>query len=145
MAPFKLKFRMGSSRSTSTSQEHDPDPTVNEALLGTPQQEQEQTQQQQHHHQQQQQHQHQAVGASSSTIDSVDCNSLGSMSERKLLLPPNPSKAGNNTNSLRMGKNRLKNTKTTQSSYKHTPLLPHFLKCDLTACCINAMKRLLFT
>ncbi|XP_070065750.1 putative uncharacterized protein DDB_G0285119 isoform X2 [Drosophila virilis] len=101
MAPFKLKFRMGSSRSTSTSQEHDPDPTVNEALLGTQQQEQELNQQQQQHHQQQQQHQ--AVGASSSTIDSVDCNSVGSMSERKLLLPPNPSKAGNNSNSLRMG------------------------------------------
>ncbi|XP_075168225.1 uncharacterized protein LOC142240398 [Haematobia irritans] len=68
MAPFKLKFRMGSSRST--SQEHDPqDPQVNEALLN-----------------------HQtsgAIGASSSTIDSVDCNSLVSLntSERKLLLP----------------------------------------------------------
>ncbi|KAH8261106.1 hypothetical protein KR044_003561 [Drosophila immigrans] len=114
MAPFKLKFRMGSSRSTSTSQEHDPDPTVNEALLGTQQQQQqqqeqeqqqqlqEQQQHQQQQHQQQQQQQ-QAVGASSSTIDSVDCNSLGSMSERKLLLPLNPSKAAINTNSLRMG------------------------------------------
>ncbi|XP_034108595.1 ras guanine nucleotide exchange factor P [Drosophila albomicans] len=111
MAPFKLKFRMGGSRSTSTSQEHDPDPTVNEALLGTQQQQQqqEQEQQQQLQEQQQQQQQHQqqqqqqAVGASSSTIDSVDCNSLGSMSERKLLLPPNPSKAAINSNSLRMG------------------------------------------
>ncbi|XP_013108166.2 TBC1 domain family member 5 homolog A [Stomoxys calcitrans] len=76
MAPFKLKFRMGSSRST--SQEHEPDPQVNEALLN-----------------------HQtsgAIGASSSTIDSVDCNSLVSLnaSERKLLLPAK-------SNNLRMG------------------------------------------
>lgn len=77
MAPFKLKFRMGSSRST--SQEHEPDPQVNEALLN---------------------HQTNAtIGASSSTIDSVDCNSLVSLntSERKLLLPHK----GNN---MRMGK-----------------------------------------
>ncbi|XP_065368360.1 protein kinase 4 [Calliphora vicina] len=76
MAPFKLKFRMGSSRST--SQEHEPDPQVNEALLN-----------------------HQTfggIGASSSTIDSVDCNSLVSLntSERKLLLP-------NKSNNLKMG------------------------------------------
>ncbi|XP_037951177.1 protein kinase 4-like [Teleopsis dalmanni] len=75
MAPFKLKFRMGSSRST--SQEHDPDPQVNEALLN---------------------HHSTATGASSSTIDSADCNSLGSLghNERKSLLP-------NKTNNLRLG------------------------------------------
>lgn len=71
---------MGSSRST--SQEHEPDPQVNEALLN-----------------------HQTtgtIGASSSTIDSVDCNSLVSLntSERKLLLP-------NKGNALRMGKTRI--------------------------------------
>lgn len=80
MAPFKLKFRMGSSRST--SQEHEPDPQVNEALLN-----------------------HQTIGgigASSSTIDSVDCNSLVSLnnSERKLLLP-------NKSNNLKMGKSNF--------------------------------------
>uniref|UniRef100_A0A1B0BZ54 DUF4802 domain-containing protein n=1 Tax=Glossina palpalis gambiensis TaxID=67801 RepID=A0A1B0BZ54_9MUSC len=74
MAPFKLKFRMGSSRST--SQEHEPDPQVNEALLT--------------------QHTAGGIGASTSTIDSVDCNSLGNTSERKLLLP-------NKSNNLRMG------------------------------------------
>lgn len=77
MAPFKLKFRKGGSRTT--SQEHEPDPQVNEALLN-----------------------HQTIGgigASSSTIDSVDCNSLVSLntSERKLLLP-------NKSNNLKMGK-----------------------------------------
>uniref|UniRef100_A0A1I8N9S4 Uncharacterized protein n=2 Tax=Musca domestica TaxID=7370 RepID=A0A1I8N9S4_MUSDO len=96
MAPFKLKFRMGSSRST--SQEHEPDPQVNEALLN-----------------------HQtsgAIGASSSTIDSVDCNSLVSLntSERKLLLP-------NKGNSLRMGfinQNQGENIPTTPPpTYEH--------------------------
>ncbi|XP_011202079.2 putative uncharacterized protein DDB_G0291812 [Bactrocera dorsalis] len=78
MAPFKLKFRMGSSRST--SQEHDSDPQVNEALLN--------------YHQ----HHSTAIGASSSTIDSTDCTSLGSMgtNERKSLLP-------NKTNNMRLG------------------------------------------
>lgn len=84
MAPFKLKFRMGSSRST--SQEHEPDPQVNEALLN-----------------------HQ-IGASTSTIDSVDCNSLQSLntSERKLLLPNASSQAvANNSrvaSAVKMGK-----------------------------------------
>ncbi|XP_061397411.1 myb-like protein I [Musca vetustissima] len=96
MAPFKLKFRMGSSRST--SQEHEPDPQVNEALLN-----------------------HQtsgAIGASSSTIDSVDCNSLVSLntSERKLLLP-------NKGNTLRMGfinQNQGENIPTTPPpTYEH--------------------------
>ncbi|XP_068144272.1 probable serine/threonine-protein kinase vps15 [Drosophila tropicalis] len=106
MAPFKLKFRMGSSRST--SQEHDPDPQVNEALLGA-QQQQEQQQQHQHQEQQQQQQQqqhHQAAASSSSTLDSADCSSLGSMSsERKLLLPPNKTSSSSvlNSNSLRLG------------------------------------------
>ncbi|XP_054738933.1 putative uncharacterized protein DDB_G0286901 [Anastrepha obliqua] len=78
MAPFKLKFRMGGSRST--SQEHDPDPQVSEALLN--------------HHQ----HHSTAIGASSSTIDSTDCTSLGSMgtNERRSLLP-------NKSNNLRLG------------------------------------------
>ncbi|KAH8357729.1 uncharacterized protein LOC110191631 [Drosophila serrata] len=84
MAPFKLKFRMGSSRST--SQEHDPDPQVNEALLGTQQQ------------QNQPQPLQEAVEASSSSsLDLADCSSLGQMSsERKLLLPPT-------SNSMRLG------------------------------------------
>lgn len=79
MAPFKLKFRMGSSRSA--SQEHDQDPQVNEALLN--------------HHQ----HHSTTIGASSSTIDSTDCTSLGSIgtNERKSLLP-------NKSNNLRLGK-----------------------------------------
>ncbi|XP_004526391.1 probable serine/threonine-protein kinase DDB_G0282963 [Ceratitis capitata] len=78
MAPFKLKFRMGSSRSA--SQEHDQDPQVNEALLN--------------HHQ----HHSTTIGASSSTIDSTDCTSLGSIgtNERKSLLP-------NKSNNLRLG------------------------------------------
>lgn len=44
------------------------------------------------------------IGASSSTIDSVDCNSLVSLntSERKLLLP-------NKSNNLKMGKKYYKN------------------------------------
>ncbi|XP_017018737.1 probable inactive serine/threonine-protein kinase scy2 [Drosophila kikkawai] len=84
MAPFKLKFRMGSSRST--SQEHDPDPQVNEALLGTQEQ------------QNQPQPLQEAVEASSSSsLDLADCSSLGQMSsERKLLLPPT-------SNSMRLG------------------------------------------
>ncbi|XP_055838044.1 probable WRKY transcription factor protein 1 isoform X1 [Episyrphus balteatus] len=73
MAPFKLKFRMGGSRST--SQEVDSDPQVNEALLNHST----------------------TIGASSSTIDSADCTSLGSIgNERKSLLP-------NKTNNLRLG------------------------------------------
>ncbi|KAH8400991.1 hypothetical protein KR009_002341 [Drosophila setifemur] len=84
MAPFKLKFRMGSSRSTSQEQ-HDPDPQVNEALLGA--QPRDQSQQQE------------AVEASSSSsLDLADTSSLGQMSsERKLLLPPTSS------NSMRLG------------------------------------------
>ncbi|XP_039479988.1 uncharacterized protein DDB_G0283357 [Drosophila santomea] len=79
MAPFKLKFRMGSSRST--SQEHDPDPQVNEALLGA-QSQQQNTQPLQ-----------EAVEASSSSsLDLADSSSLGQLSsERKLLLPPTSS------------------------------------------------------
>nr|XP_016930165.1 uncharacterized protein LOC108009935 [Drosophila suzukii]XP_036668912.1 uncharacterized protein LOC108009935 [Drosophila suzukii] len=86
MAPFKLKFRMGSSRST--SQEHDPDPQVNEALLGA--------QSQQHPHPQPLQ---EAVEASSSSsLDLADSSSLGQLSsERKLLLPPTTN------NTMRMG------------------------------------------
>lgn len=76
MAPFKLKFRMGGSssarrNSASGSQDHDSDPQVNEALLD-------------------QHESNTGIAASSSTIDSVDCNSLSSIgthSERKLLLP----------------------------------------------------------
>ncbi|XP_054088774.1 uncharacterized protein LOC105217800 isoform X2 [Zeugodacus cucurbitae] len=66
--------------SRSTSQEHDSDPQVNEALLN--------------HHQ----HHSTAIGASSSTIDSTDCTSLGSMgtNERKSLLP-------NKGNNMRLG------------------------------------------
>ncbi|XP_034652691.1 probable serine/threonine-protein kinase DDB_G0282963 isoform X1 [Drosophila subobscura] len=96
MAPFKLKFRMGSSRST--SQEHDPDPQVNEALLGNQQQ-----QQQQHQKQQQQQQQVSEVEASSSSsLDLADCNGLGPMSsERKLLLPQNKAALSLNSNSMR--------------------------------------------
>ncbi|EDW32486.1 GL11670 [Drosophila persimilis] len=94
MAPFKLKFRMGSSRST--SQEHDPDPQVNEALLGN-----QQHQQQQHQQQQELLQQHVVEASSSSSLDLADCNGLGPMSsERKLLLPQN--KALNlNSNSMR--------------------------------------------
>ncbi|EDW53933.1 uncharacterized protein DDB_G0283357 [Drosophila sechellia] len=79
MAPFKLKFRMGSSRST--SQEHDPDPQVNEALLGAQSQ------------QQNAQPLQEAVEASSSSsLDLADSSSLGQLSsERKLLLPPTTS------------------------------------------------------
>ncbi|XP_041447727.1 protein kinase 4 [Drosophila obscura] len=95
MAPFKLKFRMGSSRST--SQEHDPDPQVNEALLGNQQQQQE-VQKQQHHNNQELLQQHVEVEASSSSsLDLADCNGLGPMSsERKRLLPQN-----SNSNSMR--------------------------------------------
>lgn len=87
MAPFKLKFRMGSSRST--SQEHDPDPQVNEALLGAQSQ------------QQNGQPLQEAVEASSSSsLDLADSSSLGQLSsERKLLLPPTTS-----SSTMRLGK-----------------------------------------
>lgn len=94
MAPFKLKFRMGSSRSTSQEQ-HDPDPQVNEALLGA---------QQHHHHQQQHHHQETVEASSSSSLDLADCSSLGQMSsERKLLLPPTSGSSGCG-NGMRLGK-----------------------------------------
>ncbi|XP_030379166.1 uncharacterized protein LOC115627574 isoform X2 [Scaptodrosophila lebanonensis] len=119
MAPFKLKFRMGSSRST--SQEHDPDPQVNEALLGAQHQEQQQQQQQK----QLQQQAGVAMGASSSTIDSTDCNSLGSMgnnaSERKLLLP---NKTAMNSNSLRLGYINQGRTPCINESPTDTDTLP---------------------
>ncbi|KAH8348632.1 hypothetical protein KR084_009267 [Drosophila pseudotakahashii] len=86
MAPFKLKFRMGSSRST--SQEHDPDPQVNEALLGA------QSQQQAHP----QPLQEAVEASSSSSLDLADSSSLGQLSsERKLLLPPTTN------NTMRLG------------------------------------------
>ncbi|KAI8040009.1 homeobox protein prospero [Drosophila gunungcola] len=93
MAPFKLKFRMGSSRST--SQEHDPDPQVNEALLGA--QQQQHQQQSQHPHPHPQPLQEAVEASSSSSLDLADSSSLGQLSsERKLLLPPT-------TNSMRLG------------------------------------------
>ncbi|XP_016974743.1 hyphally regulated cell wall protein 3 [Drosophila rhopaloa] len=92
MAPFKLKFRMGSSRST--SQEHDPDPQVNEALLGAQQQQQGQHQ---HQHPHPQPLQEAVEASSSSSLDLADSSSLGQLSsERKLLLPPT-------SNSMRLG------------------------------------------
>ncbi|KAH8337825.1 hypothetical protein KR067_004968 [Drosophila pandora] len=96
MAPFKLKFRMGSSRSTSQEQ-HDPDPQVNEALLGA------QQHQSHHHHQQQHHHQETVEASSSSSLDLADCSSLGQMSsERKLLLPPTSGSSGCG-NGMRLG------------------------------------------
>lgn len=73
MAPFKLKFRKTGSRGPS---QEEYDPQVIEALLPAASSEQ--------------------MGASSSTIDSTDCTSLGN--ERKQLLP-------NKNNDLRLGKN----------------------------------------
>ncbi|XP_017070266.1 uncharacterized protein LOC108107307 isoform X2 [Drosophila eugracilis] len=90
MAPFKLKFRMGSSRST--SQEHDPDPQVNEALLGAQSQ-----QQNQHSHPHSQPLQEAVEASSSSSLDLAETSSLGQLSsERKLLLPPT-------NNTMRLG------------------------------------------
>lgn len=108
MAPFKLKFRMGGSRST--SQEHEPDPQVNEALLN-----------------------HQIVGgigASSSTIDSVDCNSLVSLntSERKLLLP-------NKSNNLRMGKTYKKKIKKLKKNSEKNYVI------DVFQCVVDKKKK----
>ncbi|XP_055380029.1 GATA zinc finger domain-containing protein 14 [Condylostylus longicornis] len=72
MAPFKLKFRMGSSRST--SQEVDSDPQVNQSLLGN---------------NNNCNNNNLDIGASNSTIDSSDCNSLISIenNDKKSLLP----------------------------------------------------------
>lgn len=72
MAPFKLKFRMGGSRSSSTTQDPEPYTEIDGSLLN------------------QQQRKGINMAASSSTIDSIDASSLGSLgiqSEHKLLLP----------------------------------------------------------
>ncbi|XP_036330214.1 TBC1 domain family member 5 homolog A isoform X1 [Rhagoletis pomonella] len=99
MAPFKLKFRMGGSRST--SQEHEADPQVNEALLN--------------HHQ----HHSATIGASSSTIDSTDCTSLGSMgtNERKSLLP-------NKSNNLQLEYNDPRTTTCNDESSTESNIFP---------------------
>ncbi|KAH8284577.1 hypothetical protein KR018_004938 [Drosophila ironensis] len=114
MAPFKLKFRMGSSRSTSQEQ-HDPDPQVNEALLGA-----------QQPHQQHQREEHEAVGASSSSsLDLADSGSLGQMSsERKLLLPPASSSNGMRLGYLNQSRTPCINESLTDTDADNVPTTP---------------------